>query len=61
MPPVERFLIHSLYLGLCWYLGAANVGYATNYSHTVEDASAFITNRMSQDHVPGIAVALVDS
>lgn len=45
---------------LFWALSAGAAS-ATDYSQTVAGATAYITNRMSLDHIPGMAVALVDS
>jgi len=34
---------------------------ATDYSNTIEATTSYITNRMALEHVPGLAVALVES
>ena len=49
--------------GLGWGLapGLVMTCCATDYSNTVEAASAYTQARMLQDHVPGVVVALVDS
>ena len=51
------FLFSVLFL-LC--AGTATT-YATDYSNTIAAATTYITNRMALEHVPGLAVALVDS
>lgn len=48
-------------MAVALWLGLAGTATATDYSSTIAAATDFITNRMETDHVPGLAVVLVES